>query len=93
MWFDRELDFGLGNLVDALLDKLPRVVTSRSQDTQNIEGRLMSKREDKVATSEIATSALLSAELEDTEEQNERNRQKREKFLKRLHLRRTATVH
>lgn len=36
MWFDRGLDFGHGSLVDASLGNLPRVVTSRSQDTQKL---------------------------------------------------------
>ena len=44
MWFDRGWDFGHGILVDGQLGNLPRVVTSRSQDTQNSESRLMSKR-------------------------------------------------
>ena len=43
MWFDRGLDFGHGSLVDAQLGNLPRVVTSRSQDTQTTDSRLMSK--------------------------------------------------
>ena len=36
MWFDRGLDFGHGSLVDASLDNLPRVITSRSLDRQTL---------------------------------------------------------
>ena len=45
MWFDKGLDFGHGSLVDPQLGNLPRVATSRSQDTQKTNSRLMSKRE------------------------------------------------
>ena len=45
LWFGRTLDFELGNLKNSQLDYLPRVVTSRSQDTQNTDSLLMSKRE------------------------------------------------
>jgi hypothetical protein len=73
MWFDRGLDFGHGSLVDAQLGNLPRVVTSHSQDTQNTDSRLMSKREVKVATVEMGISALLAVDLEDKEERKERD--------------------
>ena len=52
------MDFGHGNLIDANLDSLPRVVTSRSQDKQNTDSRLMSKRDVKIATVEMAISAF-----------------------------------
>ena len=32
IWFDRELDFGHGSLIDASIGNLPRIVTSRSID-------------------------------------------------------------
>jgi hypothetical protein len=73
MWFDRGLDFGHGSLVDAQLGNLPRVVTSHSQDTQNTDSQLMSKREVKVGTVEMGISALLAVELEDKEERKERD--------------------
>ena len=72
MWFDRGLDFGHGSLVDAQLGNLPRVVTSRSQDTQNSDSRLMSKREVKIAALERAISALMAVGIKDTEERKER---------------------
>ena len=59
MWFDRGLDFGDGSLVDVQLVNLPRVVTSRSQDRQSLDSRLMSKREVKISAVERAISLLL----------------------------------
>ena len=71
IWFDRGLDFGQGSLIDAKLGNLPRVVTSRSQDTQNSDSRLMLKREVKISTVKIAVSAMISVEGADNEEQKE----------------------
>jgi hypothetical protein len=81
MWFDRGLDFGHGSLVDAQLGNLPRVVTSRSQDTQTTDSRLMSKREAKIVAVEMAISTLLEIKIEDTEEQKERQSAKLAEFL------------
>ena len=81
MWFDRGLDFGHGSLVDAQLGNLPRVVTSRSQDTQTTDSRLMSKREAKIVAVEMAISTLLEIKIEDTEEQKERQSAKLGEFL------------
>ena len=82
MWFDRALDFEHGSLVDAELGNLPRVVTSRSQDTQKTDSRLMSKREVKIAAVEMAISALLAVELVDKEERKERESAQLAEFLK-----------
>ena len=71
IWFDRGLDFGQRSLIDAKLGNLPRVVTSRSQDTQNSDSRLMLKREVKISTVKIAVSAMISVEGADNEEQKE----------------------
>ena len=65
---DIRLDFGHGSLVDAQLLNLPRVVTSRSQDRQTSDNRLLSKRELKISTVEWAISALLAVEPVDKEE-------------------------
>ena len=81
MWFDRGLDFGHGSLVDAQLGNLPRVVTSRSQDTQSTDSRLLSKREVKIATVEMAISALLAVGVADTKERKERDSAKLREFL------------
>ena len=81
MWFDRGLDFGHGSLVDASLGNLPRVVTSRSQDTQKTDSRLMSKREVKIAAVEMAISALLTVEPVDKRELKKQESAKLKEFL------------
>jgi hypothetical protein len=45
MWFDTELDFEHGSLIEAQLGNLPRVVTSRSQYEQQTVTLVLSKRE------------------------------------------------
>ena len=42
IWFDRELDFGHGSLIDASIANLPRIVTSRSIDKKRGDIRLVS---------------------------------------------------
>ena len=81
MWFDRGLDFGHGSLVDAQIGNLPRVVTSRSLDRQTSDNRLLSKREVKTATVEMAISALLAAEPVDKKERKEQESTKLREFL------------
>ena len=85
MWFERGLDFGHGSLVDAQLGNLPRVVTSRSLDRQTSDNQLLSKREVKISTVEMAISALLAVEPIDKKERKERKEQESTKlreFLK-----------
>ena len=82
MWFDRGLDFGHESLVDAQLGNFPRVVTSRSQDTQTTDSRLLSKREVKIFAVEWAISALLAGEPVDKEERKERDSAQLAEFLK-----------
>ena len=48
-WFDRELDFGHGSLIDASIGNLPRIVTSRSIDKKRGDIRLASKQSVKLA--------------------------------------------
>ena len=81
MWFDRGLDFEYGSLIDAQLGNLPRVVTSRSQDTQNSDSQLMSKREVKIAAVEMTISALLAIGVADTKERKERDSANLREFL------------
>ena len=81
IWFARGLDFGHGSLVDTQLGNLPRVVTSRSQDTQNSDSRLMSKREVKIFAVEWAISALLAVEPVDKKERKEQESAKLREFL------------
>ena len=82
MWLDRGLDFGHGSLADAQLGNLPRVVTSRSLDRQTSDNQLLSKREVKISTVEMAISALLAVEPIDKKEQKEQESTKLREFLK-----------
>lgn len=54
LWFDREVDFSHGSLIDANLSSLPRLVTSRSNEKQRGDIRAMSKREVKLSVVERA---------------------------------------
>jgi len=54
IWFDRELDFGHGSLIDASIGNLPRIVTSRSIDKKRGDIRLASKKSVKLAVVERA---------------------------------------
>jgi hypothetical protein len=54
IWFDRELDFGHGSLIDASIGNLPRLVTSRSIDKKRGDIRLASKQSVKLAVVERA---------------------------------------
>ena len=81
MWFDRELDFGDGSLVDLQLGNLPRIVTSRSQDKQTTDSRPMSRRESKIVAVEMALCALLAVEPVDEEKRKERESAQLAEFL------------
>jgi len=54
IWFDRELDFSHGSLIDASIGNLPRIVTSRSIDKKRGDIRLASKQSVKLAVVERA---------------------------------------
>ena len=58
LWFDRELDFSHGSLIDANLSSLPRLVTSRSNEKQRGDIRAMSKREVKLSVVERVMQAI-----------------------------------
>jgi|TARA_B110000259_G_scaffold59607_1_gene70467 hypothetical protein len=68
MWFDRGLDFVRGSLVDAQLGNLLRIVTSRSIDRQATDSWLMSRREVKTVTVEIAMSVFPTVEVDNNKE-------------------------
>ena len=53
-WFDRALDFDVDSALSSSPAGMPRVITSRNLDTQRIDGRLISKREVKIDTVEMA---------------------------------------
>ncbi|MDC0581133.1 hypothetical protein OAO54_03645 [Amylibacter sp.] len=54
IWFDRNLDFGHGSLIDASLGNLPRLVTSRSIEKLNDDSRLVKKIDVKISVVERA---------------------------------------
>jgi hypothetical protein len=58
LWFDRELDFAHGSLIDANLSSLPRLVTSRSLEKQRGDIRAMSKIDVKLSVVERALQAI-----------------------------------
>ena len=68
MWFDRGLDFVRVSLVDAQLGNLLRIVTSRSIDRQATDSWLMSRREVKTVTVEIAMSVFPIVEVDNNKE-------------------------
>ena len=54
IWFDRNLDFDLGSLIDASLGNLPRLVTSRSIEKLRGDSRLVKKIDVKISVVERA---------------------------------------
>ena len=54
IWFDRELDFAHGSLIDASIGNLPRIVTSRSIEKKRGDIRLARKQSVKLAIVERA---------------------------------------
>ena len=54
IWFDRNLDFGHGSLIDASLGNLPRLVTSRSIEKQHDDSRILQKLDVKIGVLERA---------------------------------------
>ena len=52
IWFDRNLDFGHGSLIDASLGNLPRLVTSRSIEKQHDDSRIVKKLDVKIGVVE-----------------------------------------
>ena len=54
IWFDRNLDFGHGSLIDVSLGNLPRLVTSRSIEKQHDDSRIVKKLDVKIVVVERA---------------------------------------
>ena len=52
IWFDRNLDFAHGSLIDASLGNLPRLVTSRSIEKLSDDSRLVKKIDVKISVVE-----------------------------------------
>jgi hypothetical protein len=58
IWFDRNLDFGHGSLIDASLGNLPRLVTSRSIEKQHDDSRTVKKLDAKIGVVERAINNI-----------------------------------
>ncbi|MDC1035657.1 hypothetical protein OAQ98_04185 [Alphaproteobacteria bacterium] len=58
IWFDRNLDFEHGSLIDASLGNLPRLVTSRSIEKLRDDSRLVKKIEVKISVVERAIHSI-----------------------------------
>ena len=58
IWFDRNLDFGHGSLIDASLGNLPRLVTSRSIEKLSDDSRLVKKIDVKTSVVERAIHSI-----------------------------------
>ena len=58
IWFDRNLDFAHGSLIDASLGNLPRLVTSRSIEKLSDDSRLVKKIDIKISVVERAIYSI-----------------------------------
>jgi hypothetical protein len=77
IWFDRNLDFEHGSLIDASLGNLPRLVTSRSIEKLRGDSRLVKKIDVKISVVERAIYSI----GRDTEVSSNADRLMLEKFL------------
>jgi len=77
IWFDRNLDFAHGSLIDASLGNLPRLVTSRSIEKLSDDSRLVKKIDVKISVVERAMYSI----GRDTEVSSKGDRLMLEKFL------------
>jgi hypothetical protein len=77
IWFDRNLDFGHGSLIDASLGNLPRLVTSRSIEKLSDDSRLVKKIDLKISVVERAINSI----GRDTEVSSNADRLMLKKFL------------
>ena len=58
IWFDRNLDFAQGSLIDASLGNLPRLITSRSIEKLQNDSRLVKKIDVKISVVERAINNI-----------------------------------
>ena len=77
IWFDRNLDFEHGSLIDASLGNLPRLVTSRSIEKLSDDSRLVKKIDVKISVVERAIHSI----GRDAEASSKGDRLMLEKFL------------
>ena len=80
-WFDRAVDFGADGDLGLTPVAMPGVITSRSLDKQSADIQVMSKGEVKIATVEMAISAMLAIEPVDKEKRKEQESAKLKEFL------------
>ena len=77
VWFDRDISFEVGGDLSADINSLPRLVTSRSHEKQRDDGRIVSKRNVKLAVVERAIHNI----GRDSEKLSQSERAKLDKFL------------
>jgi len=77
IWFDRNLDFAHGSLIDASLGNLPRLVTSRSIEKLSDNSRLVKKIDVKISVVERAMHSI----GRDTEVSSNADRLMLQKFM------------
>ena len=77
IWFDRNLDFEHGSLIDASFGNLPRLVTSRSIEKLRDDSRIVKKIDVKISVVERAIYSI----GRDTEVSSNGDRLMLEKFL------------
>jgi hypothetical protein len=58
IWFDRNLDFGHGSLIDVILGHLPRLVKSLSIEKQHDDSRIVKKLDVKIGMVKRAISNI-----------------------------------
>jgi hypothetical protein len=81
-WFDRNLDFGHGSLIDSSLGNLPRLVTSRSIDKQGDDSRIVKKIDVKISVVERAIDALKNGDVDLGRDGKKTTRKQLDEFLK-----------
>ena len=59
IWFDRNLDFEHGSLIDATLGNLPRLVTSRTIEKLRDDSRLVKNLDVKIGVVERAIDSIV----------------------------------
>ena len=80
-WFDRAFAFDDDGDLGLTPVGMPDIVTSRSQDTQNSDSWLLSKREVKITTVEWDISDLLAVEPVDKKGRKEQENEELREFL------------
>jgi hypothetical protein len=72
IWFDRDISLEVGGDLGLTPVAMPRVITSHSLDKQSNDMRVMSKREVKISTVEMAIIRMRNAESKGTNEKDKK---------------------